>query len=283
MAALAQEQSASAPEPSQAGQTETAASQQAPPDVEKALRDRVTQYYQDCVEHKFREAENLLAEESKDYFYNHEKPNYKGFEIQSIKWSDDFKQANVFVFLTVDMHLQNVTIPGHPTQESEWKLVDGQWFMHIITPQEKFVMPFGAVVKLDPEPQPGAPVNQDEVNKFSKANIKERATEILLGVKPDRGTVVLDSTSPGETTVHISNGTPSIVGLELVDPHMTGLSVKMDKTRLKPTEEATLTLRWKPKDKIAKPTAFIHVRTIPSGQDVPIRVDFSFNPQASKK
>jgi hypothetical protein len=178
------------------------------------------------------------------------------------------------------MPLGTVTIPGHPTQESEWRLVDGQWYMHIITPQEKFVTPFGFTIKLDPEPNPGAaPANPEVASKFSRDNIKAEASQILHGVQPDRSTVVLDSTRAGEAVVHITNGTPSIAGLEVVDPHVEGLSISIDKTKLSPTEQATLTVRWKPQDKIAKPTTFIHVRTVPTGQDVPIQVNFSFTPE----
>jgi len=261
-----------------AAQTGAAASQKAPPEVEEALRTRVNNYYEDCIAGKYREAENLLAEESRDYFYNHNKPKYRGFEVQSIQWSQDFQQAKVFVLLTVDMPLGSVTIPGHPTMEGDWKLVDGQWYLHLITPQEKFVTPFGTVIKLDPEPAPGSPEADKAVaSRFSPASIRARAADILHGVKPDHDTVVFDSAKPGEAIVHVSNGTPSIAGLELVDPHMTGLSVAIDKTRLSPTEQATLTVRWKPRDAIAKPSAFIHLRTIPAGQDIAIRVDFSFN------
>src|SRR5581483_1077098 len=151
LAAMGQDQTASSASPAQAAQNApadaaaAAPQQPAPPEVEQALRARVSQYYQDCVDRKYRDAENVLAEESKDWFYNHDKPQYKGFEIQSINWSDNFTHARVFVFLTVDMHLGTVTIPGHPTAEGEWKLVDGQWYLHLITPQEGFRTPFGTI------------------------------------------------------------------------------------------------------------------------------------------
>ena len=137
-------------------------------------------------------------------------------------------------------------------------------------------MPFGAVVKLDPAPEGGAEAPKPDMSKFSKANIQERAKEIMSGVKPDRETVVFDSVKPGEATVHISNGTPSVTGLELVDPKLTGLAVSLDKKKLSPMEQAALTLRWKPRDKLAKPTTMVHLKVAPSGQDITIQVNFSF-------
>ena len=56
----------------------------APPKVEKALRARVTQFYQDYVDAKFRDAETLVANDTKNFFYSIEKPQYFGFELGSI-------------------------------------------------------------------------------------------------------------------------------------------------------------------------------------------------------
>src|ERR1035441_7840558 len=70
-------------------------SPQAPPEVDTALRARITQFYQLEVEGKFNRALQLVAEDTKDLFVGSSKPTYQSFEIHSIRYSDDFAEAEV--------------------------------------------------------------------------------------------------------------------------------------------------------------------------------------------
>ena len=47
--------------------------EKAPPEVDNALRERVSKFFQAHVDGKFRLAEEVIAEDSKDFFYNMEK------------------------------------------------------------------------------------------------------------------------------------------------------------------------------------------------------------------
>ena len=71
----------------------------AAPDVEKALRERVSGFYQAYVDGKFRSAEQYVAEDTKDLHYNQEKTKIKGFEIIKINWDDSFKKASVVTLI----------------------------------------------------------------------------------------------------------------------------------------------------------------------------------------
>src|ERR1044071_4289257 len=71
--------------------------QKAPPAVDQALRERIARFYQLHVDSKFRQAESLVAEDSKDFFYSANKPKYLGFEIKQIIYSDDFTKARAVV------------------------------------------------------------------------------------------------------------------------------------------------------------------------------------------
>src|SRR6478672_5762666 len=70
--------------------------QKAPP-VDEALRMRITKFFQYHVDAKFRQAESLVAEDSKDFFYSANKPKYMGFEIKNIVYTDDFHKAKAVV------------------------------------------------------------------------------------------------------------------------------------------------------------------------------------------
>ena len=77
---------------------QTPASLDKPPqDVDDALRARIKTFYDLHVEHKYRQAEQLIAEESKDDFYTMSKPQVSGFRIASIEYSDHFTKAKALI------------------------------------------------------------------------------------------------------------------------------------------------------------------------------------------
>src|SRR4051794_9122395 len=68
-----------------------------PQDVDDALRARITKFYDLHVASKFRQAEQLVAEESKDDFYVLSKPELKAFKIGNIEYSEKFTKAKVVI------------------------------------------------------------------------------------------------------------------------------------------------------------------------------------------
>jgi hypothetical protein len=117
----------------------------APKEVDDALRERIKAFYQYHIDDKYRLAEALVAEDTKDFFYSSNKPRYLSFEIKDIIYSNDFSRAKV-----TTMCEQYVLIPGFadkplkvPTP-STWKLVDGKWFWYVDT-QAVRKTPFGEV------------------------------------------------------------------------------------------------------------------------------------------
>src|SRR5438067_1630231 len=69
--------------------------QTAPPEVEEALRARVTQFFQYHVDGDFRKAFELVAEDTKDQYFGEQKIQLKTFKIQYIIYSDEFTKAEV--------------------------------------------------------------------------------------------------------------------------------------------------------------------------------------------
>ena len=118
---------------------------EAPPDVDQALRSRVSEFLNFHVSAEFRKAEALVAEDSKDVFYNRPKPHYiscKG--ISSIRYSENFTRAYVtglcalpVPIMATDneqqadgqpalpMGMPNVPIP------MTWKIEDGKWCWYL--------------------------------------------------------------------------------------------------------------------------------------------------------
>ena len=65
-------------------QTPTDVFHKAPPHVDEALRTRVSQFLQAHVDGKFRNAIDLVADNSKDFYFAMEKRKYLSFEIVKI-------------------------------------------------------------------------------------------------------------------------------------------------------------------------------------------------------
>src|ERR1035438_7631535 len=68
-----------------------------PKEVDAALRARVQEFFDLHVKGQFRKAEELVAGDTKDFFYSGNKPKYVSFEISRIDYSADFTRAKVLV------------------------------------------------------------------------------------------------------------------------------------------------------------------------------------------
>ena len=69
----------------------TAWAQQTSPataEAEKALRARAEQFYTLEVAGTYRQAEAMVAEDTKDYFYDHDKAKWKNFRIDKVEFTD---------------------------------------------------------------------------------------------------------------------------------------------------------------------------------------------------
>jgi hypothetical protein len=156
--------------------------EKAPAGVEEALRARIQEYYHYFETEEYRKAEKMIAEDSQDFFYNHNKPHFLSASIQSIKFFDNFTHAAV-----VTQCEQYVLMPGFagtPMKmpvSSTWKVVDGQWFWYI-DPIEARRTPFGIIPeKKTTTARPGAlPSSIPTTADFALNLVKVESTAIEL-------------------------------------------------------------------------------------------------------
>jgi hypothetical protein len=200
-----------------------------PADVDRALRARITEFYQDHVDGKFRQAEALVAEDTKDFFYTHNKPRYLSFEIQSINYSEGFTRAKATILCE-----QYVMIPGFtdkplkvPTP-STWKVVDGQWYWYV--DQEALRdSPFGKMT-----PGPGASTGLPALPSPNEMMF------IFSQVKADKTAVSLKPGVPEQIT--LTNSAQGLLSLSLTGT-VPGVDAKLDRMNLGAGEKAVMTLR----------------------------------------
>src|ERR1035441_5836242 len=96
-----------------------------PAEVDAALRARVQEFFDLHVKGQFRKAEELVAEDTKDFFYSGNKPKYLSFEISRIDYSANFTRAKVTVLCEQYILIAGADEGAHPQhlEAGEWQVV----------------------------------------------------------------------------------------------------------------------------------------------------------------
>jgi hypothetical protein len=106
-------------------------SPQPPAEVDRALRARVKAFYDLLVAHEYRKAEELIAPDSREIYYEREKPRYMKFEITSIQYSEEFTRADVVVEVKLPVTGGLILVPMEMAIPGVWRLLDGAWYWYI--------------------------------------------------------------------------------------------------------------------------------------------------------
>ena len=241
--------------------------EKAPPEVDEALRARVSKFYQAQVDGKFRLAEQEVAEDSKDFYYKMEKTQYLSFEILKINYAENFTKATVVVGIELDWKSPRMgsSIRVKPPMTSLWKIENGEWCWYYVVAKE-WKTPYG-VMNVNPSGASGPP---------SFKGVDPKA--VMAGVRVDKEEIQLSGTekSTGEAT--IENTIAGEVQLELGIPTTPGLTAALDKKVLKKGEQAKLTLTYAPPNLEPKTERTIRVIVRPTNQQIPIRLSFAAPP-----
>jgi hypothetical protein len=225
-----------------------------PADVDHALRARISEFYQDHVEGKFRQADALVAEDTKDFYFASNKPKYLGFEIQRIDYSEGFTRAKAIILCE-----QYVMMPGFANKPlkvptpSTWKLVDGQWYWYVDQTAVR-QSPFGLMT-----PGPGGPSGLPAVPDGKAMAF------IYTQVKADKSVVSLKP--GGEEQVTLTNSAQGPLTLALTGT-LPGVNVKLDHMNIGAGEKAIVALRA---GTGAKP-GVLSLRVEQTNQVIPIQV-----------
>lgn len=245
--------------------------EKAPPQIEDPLRESVAKFFNAHIEGKFRQAEEVIAEDSKDFFYNLEKKRYISFEIIRINYSDNYTKATVVTAVEVDWRSPRIGVMRvKPPMTSLWKQENGKWVWYVV-PQKDWDTPWG---KMNPGP--------DDPNKmmqlFKGVDVQTVARQVVI----DRTEMRLSGYEPSSGEAKIANSMPGEIRLRLEAPAVPGLNVKLDKTTLKTGEQARVAVDYKPPTPNPKPAAAILVNVEPTGQVFRIALTFEVQPEIKK-
>jgi len=233
----------------------------APAKVDKALRARIAEFYQNQVDGKFREAEALVAEDTKDIYYSSTKTKLLGFEIKSIAYFDKYKRA------AAQMSSQRyIMMPGftdHPMTmplTSTWKIERGKWVWYVdkeTLRQTAFGIKLPASA-LAAQPDAGAqplPAGFGALGLTGKVRVDRSALTIKPGESAE---IVFSSAAPGIAVVSLE-GKPA------------GLAISPEQVYVKQNESAKVTVKALPD----AATAALKFRVDPSGESIGVTVSVS--------
>jgi hypothetical protein len=230
----------------------------APPDVDDALRARITGFYQAHVDKKFRQADQYVAEDTKDFYYEANKPAYISFQIDKILYSDNFTKAKAIV--TCKMHVvvgfvDQVSMVPTP---STWKLENGQWCWYVDQKAGRDT-PFGH----------WSPKGESAGSLPTMTGAPD-VQSLWKNVQADKRSVQLSAKEASSEEVTISS--KMAVELRLDAPTVAGLNVTLDRTNLKAGEQAKVTFHSEPQENAVPRKAQVIVHVMPTNQVIPIIV-----------
>ena len=240
----------------------SAAVPKVPEKVDKALRGRVNEFFQDHVDGTFRKAMDLVADETKDEYFASGKMVLKSFTLDDIKYSDKFDTATVTCTVVRDWEIRmqhnTVTIPMVTT----WKMEHGKWVWYHDKKAPEWLTPMGpSDVKAISRNADGSvtlpKINQDSVLAAAK-NILDNGKGV------DKLDVRFEDGKAGTDQVQFHNAEQGSVQLEMtpMDP-IPGLTFAFDKLTVNAGETAKLSFKYEPEGKAPPQEVPVRFTVIP--------------------
>ena len=229
-----------------------------PEKVDRALRERINQFYDLHIKKEFRKAEGMVAKDTKEFFYSHNKPAYLGCETVKIEYSNNFKQAKA-----TELCSQYIMVPGFEDKPmkvpfgSTWKVESGKWVWFVDQEAMK-TTPWGKMV-------PGPDGKGPPISSAMTRSISQETGFVLGLVKLDKSTVAIRKGT--SETITIRNTAPGVMDVSIMGT-VPGVEAKIDHPNMKIGESATLTLQA---GQDAKPGQ-INVKVEQTGVLIPLQI-----------
>jgi len=241
--------------------------EKAPPDIDDALRARITQFYQAHQEGKFRAADLMVAEDSKEAFFGMDKPRCRAFTLGNIKYLDNFTRAQVMISCDTEMMMMTGRIPVKRPLSSKWKVVEGQWFWYVDPPSRgETVTPFG----ISKPQEPGSSSAPKDLR-----GLFVDVGAVTKSVKADKTQLAFDPNGAATGQVVLTNQLPGSVTLAIEARETPGLTFKLDRTTLSRGERAVLHARYEPVQGSTPSATTVQIVVSPTEQAIPVSVSFA--------
>ncbi len=262
MVARAQDQAAAAP-----------AVPAPPTEVEQALRERATQFLQYQVDGSFRKSFDLVAEESKDWYFASTKAKILSFKIESVEYSDGFAKATVKSSTKRTVQTLGQSFSLEIPMFDRWKIEEGKWVWYhdpatIDTPFGNIPAPSGG-----PETTASSPAALPA--DLSPAAVAAAAAKLTSGMLVNRKAITFVEGTASVEEIVFHNGAPGMVQLT-VDKMipMESISIDAANVQVKPNEDVRVKVSYTP-DSIGAKYTTLRLTVQPFGRVYNIPVTLS--------
>jgi len=215
-------------------------SEKAPDGVDEALRSRIDQFYQAHVSGRFREAIQLVADDSLDAFLEGGRNQYKACQTVKVTYTDNFQKAKVLESCKSEYKWHHLVSPVTLPLDSYWKIIDGQWFWYYVKPTE-VLTPWG-ISKVTPEN------SENPQGKTIPKDPTALADNILGMVKIDKRNVSLRSNESSKEEILLSNGMPGSVTFSIDPIAIPGVKITPMKGQVNAKEQVAIVIEYKVDD-----------------------------------
>jgi len=245
----------------------------APPAIDTALRARVTKFFQAQMNGKYRQADQYVAEDTKDYFYVLNKIQLVKFEITKIAYSANFAKAAVTVRTERQLGIAAIpTMKMYNQETSDWKIENGLWCWTV--DQNVIKTPFGDMRRTIPVPA-------GQASGAAPRPPMPSVADMTRSVAADKSEVELGERKTDQ--VVLRNAMPGPITLSLDTPPTPGLEVKLDRSAVAPNGTALVLLTYDPAaDGARQGTVTVNVVVQPTQQVIPIQVKLKPDGAAAK-
>ncbi len=241
----------------------------APDAVKESLAARVSAFYGFFQAGKFRDAEAIVLEESRDIFYGIQKSRIFGFDIKSLEFTEDFKSARVFV--TCKM---TVPMMGHKPFDipinSEWRWRDGDWFMRFgprRSPDGSIQTPFG------PMKSSSSPGASHSGGLLPGASVRPTLDSLKNMFHADRTELRMSGSEPGEQAISVRNQAVGPLTLSVHGRLPPGMQVELPE-RIEADGRGKIRFVYTPGEEPLQGRHVVELNVLPIGQILKISIDF---------
>ena len=228
----------------------------APAEVVKALRERVTQFFGYHIGPVNRKAIDLVAEDSKDYYFGSGKVQFVSVSIVGIDFAKDFQRASVRLETTQTWQVQQYTTVATTPVVTSFKIEDGKWVWFLDNQALMLATtPMGASAFAPSEKIEAAPaklLNPDGSLNLPKdfaapERVAAQGMAILKQGGLDKDGVTLTLGKAGQDQVVFHNGYGGQVSLILYEtPKVPGLTITLNKSDLQANEDGVVSFVYVP-------------------------------------
>ena len=219
----------------------------APPEVDDALKTRVSNFYTHFQRGEFRQAEDYLDEESKDLFYNAKKNRIMDFKIQTVDYEEDFRKAKVLVVCKTVIQMLG-SEPVNMPLNSDWRFIEGDWRMHLTqnrgAENADAASPFGPMTFSENLPQPGSRFGGPQAGAPQLPTIESLASMYRLST--DTLAFPKQSAQPVSRSMQVKSAAVGKLIVEQQTRAIPGIEVEIEGAEIEPGGDATITFTYDP-------------------------------------